>query len=100
MLKGSSGAPRATGHRPNPGRTRLAGRRRIGSRQNFEQFLASPRVRLEDKTKILDLAFAARMTPLFLNFLKVVAHRGRLDCLRQVRSSARQAATPCGAVWR
>ncbi|MHB8970249.1 MAG: ATP synthase F1 subunit delta [Pirellulaceae bacterium] len=56
--------------------------------ENFEQFLASPRVPLADKTKILDRAFAAQMTPLFLNFLKVVARRGRLDCLRQIRSSA------------
>ena len=30
------------------------------------------------------------MTPLFLNFLKVVARHGRLDCLRQIRNSAKR----------
>ncbi len=34
------------------------------------------------------MAFASQMTPLFLNFLKVVARHGRLDCLRQIRTSA------------
>ena len=28
------------------------------------------------------------MTPLLLNFLKVAAHHGRLDCLRQIRTAA------------
>ncbi|MHB0955303.1 MAG: ATP synthase F1 subunit delta [Pirellulaceae bacterium] len=55
---------------------------------NFEAFLASPRVSLEEKTQVLDRAFAAQMTPLFLNFLKVMARHGRLNCLREVRSSA------------
>jgi F-type H+-transporting ATPase subunit delta len=58
--------------------------------EKFDLFLASPRVRLEDKIRALDLAFASRMTPLFLNFLKVVAHHGRLDCLRQIRNSAKR----------
>lgn len=35
----------------------------------FELFLASPRVRLEDKLRVLDTAFASRMAPLLLNFL-------------------------------
>jgi F-type H+-transporting ATPase subunit delta len=58
--------------------------------ERFEQFLASPRVRLEDKIRTLDAAFAHRVTPLFLNFLKVVARHGRLDCLRQIRDSAKR----------
>jgi F-type H+-transporting ATPase subunit delta len=58
--------------------------------EKFEQFLASPRIRVEEKTRILDLVFASRMTPLFLNFLKVVARHGRLDCLRQIRTSAKR----------
>jgi F-type H+-transporting ATPase subunit delta len=56
----------------------------------LERFLASPRIRLDEKTRVLDLAFASRMTPLFLNFLKVVARHGRLDCLRQIRTSAQR----------
>lgn len=58
--------------------------------EDFERFLASPRIRLDEKTRVLDLAFAPRMTPLFLNFLKVVARHGRLDCLRQIRTSAKR----------
>ena len=30
------------------------------------------------------------MTPLLLNFLKVVARHGRLDCLREIRAAAQQ----------
>ena len=30
------------------------------------------------------------MTPLLLNFLKVTARHGRLDCLRQIRAAARE----------
>jgi F-type H+-transporting ATPase subunit delta len=56
--------------------------------ENFAPFLASPRVSLGEKTRILDLAFAKQMTPLFLNFLKVVARHGRLDCLREIRTAA------------
>ncbi len=58
--------------------------------EKFEQFLASPRIGLPEKTQLLDRAFAARMTPLLLNFLKVVARHGRLDCLRQIRSAAQR----------
>jgi F-type H+-transporting ATPase subunit delta len=57
---------------------------------NFEQFLSSPRMRLDEKLRVLDMAFAGRMTPLLLDFLKVVARRGRLDCLREVRAASRK----------
>ena len=57
---------------------------------SFEAFLASPRVSLEEKNRILDVAFASHMTPLFLNFLKVVARHGRLDCLREIRAAAHE----------
>ncbi len=56
----------------------------------FEQLLASPRISLEEKNRILDVAFSSRMTPLMLNFLKVTARHGRMDCLRQIRAAARQ----------
>ena len=56
----------------------------------FEQMLASPRIGLEEKHRILDEAFAKNMTPLLLHFLKVTARHGRLDCLRQMRSAARK----------
>lgn len=57
----------------------------------FGHFLASPRIPLEEKHRLLDLAFASRMTPLLLNFLKVLARHGRLDALRQIRVAAHRA---------
>jgi F-type H+-transporting ATPase subunit delta len=57
---------------------------------DFEQLLASPRIGLEEKNRMLDEAFATRMSPLLLTFLKVTARHGRLDCLRQIRVAARQ----------
>ena len=68
---------------------------------DFEQLLASPRIGLDEKNRILDEAFAGRMTPLLLNFLKVTARHGRLDCLRQIRAAAyASSTTTCGAAWR
>lgn len=55
----------------------------------FEELLSSPRIELSEKYRILDKAFTDRMIPLLLNFLKVTARRGRLDCLRQIRHAAR-----------
>ncbi len=57
---------------------------------DFEQILASPRISFDEKNRMLDDAFGARMTPLFLNFLKVTARHDRLDCLRQIRAAARK----------
>jgi len=56
----------------------------------FEQFLESPRIHLDEKLRVLDLSFATRMTPVLLQFLKVAARHGRLDCLRQIRAAARR----------
>ncbi len=56
----------------------------------FEQLLASPRIGVDEKNRILDEAFAGRMTPLLLVFLKVAARHGRLDCVRHVRHAARK----------
>ena len=57
---------------------------------DFEQLLSSPRIGLADKTRLLEQAFASQMSPLCLNFLKVTAGHGRLDCLRQIRTAARE----------
>lgn len=54
----------------------------------FEATLASPRVSHEDKVRMLDQAFASRMSVDLLNFLKVVSRHGRLDCLRAMNQSA------------
>tara|TARA_B100000809_G_scaffold261858_1_gene311589 strand:- start:411 stop:1040 length:630 start_codon:yes stop_codon:yes gene_type:complete len=56
----------------------------------FDAVLASPRVTSDQKLAILDKAFAGRMREELLVFLKVVAGKGRLDCLRaMLRESLR-----------
>jgi F-type H+-transporting ATPase subunit delta len=54
----------------------------------FERLLTAPRMRVEEKLRVLDAVFVPRMDPLLLNFLKVVARHGRLDCLRQIQAAA------------
>ncbi|MBM4088861.1 MAG: ATP synthase F1 subunit delta [Planctomycetes bacterium] len=55
---------------------------------DFAALLASPRVGVAEKQAILDRAFAGKMAPLLLNFLKVVADHRRLDCLPEIRCAA------------
>ena len=56
----------------------------------FDAVLASPRVTSDQKLAILDKAFTGRMREELLVFLKVVAGKGRLDCLRaMLRESLR-----------
>jgi F-type H+-transporting ATPase subunit delta len=56
----------------------------------LETALASLLVSHEEKSGMLDRVFAARISPLLLNFLKVVSRHGRLDCLRAIRQQARK----------
>jgi F-type H+-transporting ATPase subunit delta len=51
---------------------------------DLEAVLASALVAYEDKAKLLDRAFGQRLSPLVLNFLKVVARHGRLDIVRAI----------------
>jgi F-type H+-transporting ATPase subunit delta len=55
---------------------------------NFDAVLASAMISSEEKAGILDRAFAGRLSPLAVHFLKVVARHGRLDCLRAIRRQA------------
>ncbi len=57
---------------------------------DLEQILASPRISVDEKNGMLEKAFGGRMTPLFLNFLKVTARHDRLDCLRHIRAATRK----------
>lgn len=57
---------------------------------NVEQTLSSPRVPLEAKEQMLEQAFGGKMTVELLRFLKVVARRGRFDCLRAIAKAARE----------
>jgi len=51
----------------------------------FDAILASNLVSPEEKTGIIDRVLGGVASPLFVNFLKVVARHGRLDCLRAIR---------------
>lgn len=55
----------------------------------LEAVLNSPRVPFESKERTLHQALGKSMSPQLLNFLKVLARRGRFDCLRAVQQSAR-----------
>jgi F-type H+-transporting ATPase subunit delta len=57
---------------------------------SFQAALASPRIGHEEKVALLDRAFAGRMLPVLLNFLKVLSRHGRLDCLRAIAEAAQK----------
>jgi len=57
---------------------------------SFEAALASPRVPVESKLRMLEAAFAGRMSRHLLILLKVMAERGRLGIVRQVATAARR----------
>ena len=50
----------------------------------FEAVLDSILVLPEEKESLLDKTLGGRVPPLLVNFLKVVARHGRLDCLRAI----------------
>jgi len=54
----------------------------------LEDVMNSPRISFDEKERILDQAFQDQMDPTLLNFLKVVARHGRMDCLRTILRSA------------
>lgn len=56
----------------------------------FEAILASALISHDEKTGILDRVFGGQLSPLLLNFLKVVSRHGRLDCLRAIRLEAKE----------
>ena len=56
----------------------------------FEKVLVSRLVSADEKVNILERIFASRVSPLFLNFLRVVANHDRLDCLRAIYARARK----------
>jgi len=56
----------------------------------LQQVLSSVRVTHEEKVALLDKAFAGKMSPQLLNFLKVVSSHGRLDCLSQIEHASRR----------
>jgi F-type H+-transporting ATPase subunit delta len=51
---------------------------------------ASGFISAEDKKKIVDRTFAGRVSPVVLNFLRVLARHERLDVVREIAHSARE----------
>ena len=60
----------------------------INRHPKLEAILASNLVNANEKTGILDRVLAKQVSPALLNFLKVVARHGRLDCLRAIHEQA------------
>jgi len=56
----------------------------------FESVLASGMVPTDRLVEVLDKAFAGHASPLFLNFLKVVATHGRLAALRSIHHALQE----------
>jgi F-type H+-transporting ATPase subunit delta len=54
----------------------------------LERVLASGAIAHEEKALILGRTLGAQASPLLLDFLKVVARHGRLDCLRAIHRQA------------
>jgi len=52
----------------------------------FEAVLGSALITHEERLGILGRVFGGRLSPLMLNFLKVVSRHGRLDCLRAIHA--------------
>jgi F-type H+-transporting ATPase subunit delta len=56
----------------------------------LDEVLKTPKLTPEERLPILDKAFAGRLSPTLLTFLKVVSRHGRLDCLRAIARAARK----------
>src|SRR5262245_46965905 len=50
----------------------------------FERVLSSPVTSVDDKVRLIDKVLGGRGSPLFVNFLKVLAKHGRLDLVQGV----------------
>jgi F-type H+-transporting ATPase subunit delta len=62
----------------------------LDAHPNFETILGSAMISSEDKEGMIDRVVAGRTSPLFTNFLKVVARHGRLDSLRAIHRVAHE----------
>ncbi|MCE9554852.1 MAG: ATP synthase F1 subunit delta [Planctomycetes bacterium] len=57
---------------------------------DLQQVFASVMVSHDDKLAMLDRLFAGKLSPMTLNFLKVLAGHGRLGNLREIRAAAHE----------
>lgn len=60
----------------------------LGDFPKLEAVLASALVSPEEKSGVIDRVLGGRVSALLVNFLKVVARHGRLDCLRPIHCAA------------
>ncbi|HMO91285.1 MAG TPA: ATP synthase F1 subunit delta [Pirellulaceae bacterium] len=58
--------------------------------QNLRSVLESPRISLPAKSAVLDKAFRAKASPEFLNFLKLLCHKHRFDCVDAIDRAAKK----------
>jgi len=63
----------------------------IGRFPKLEAVLDSILVLPEEKVALIDKTLGGRVSPMLVNFLKVVARHGRLDCLRAIHCQAHAA---------
>jgi F-type H+-transporting ATPase subunit delta len=56
----------------------------------LEEVLVSPRVDESEKAALIDRILGGKISDLLLNFLKVMARHGRLDCLRATLQAAQR----------
>jgi len=62
----------------------------LAEHPRLEAVLGSPLVSPEEKAGLLDRLFGPRISPLLLNFMKVVSRHGRLGFLRAISRQARR----------
>jgi F-type H+-transporting ATPase subunit delta len=60
----------------------------LDAHPQFDAILTSGVILAEEKVALIDRTLAGRISPLLLNFLRVLAQHGRLDCLRAARQQA------------
>ena len=57
---------------------------------DFDEVLRTPRIAYEDKVRLLERVLSGKVSPLLLNFVKVISQHERLDALRAIERAARK----------
>jgi hypothetical protein len=57
---------------------------------DFDEVLRTPRIAYEDKVRLLERVLGGKVSPLLLNFVKVISQHERLDALRAIERAARK----------
>uniref|UniRef100_A0A7C2NSM0 ATP synthase subunit delta n=1 Tax=Schlesneria paludicola TaxID=360056 RepID=A0A7C2NSM0_9PLAN len=62
----------------------------LGPQPQFERLLCGAMTSVDDKLRLIDKVLGGRGTPLFVNFLKVLARHGRMDLVQGVWQAAQR----------